>query len=256
MLAEFQSLFLRASVYGWLMLAGICLSVIFWWRLANRDSRLLVIYFGALGGAFFGAKVVYLLSEGWMHWQDQNRWIQLATGKTITGGLLGGYAGVEIAKSLLGYAGVTGDWFAAITPVTIMLGRVGCWFHGCCRGVACTETWYTVRDADGVCRWPSVPAEILFNFTAFATVIILRRQRLFAGQHFHLYLMGYGVFRFFHEFMREEPHLIGPITGYQLAAFAVAALGAAGFVRRQKEMARIGVSETLPEPPRKVFLTR
>jgi phosphatidylglycerol:prolipoprotein diacylglycerol transferase len=238
MLSEFQNASFRASAYGWLMLAGICLGVLFWWRLAKRDSRLLVIYFGALGGAFFGAKVVYLLSEGWMHWHDQNRWIELATGKTITGGLLGGYAGVELAKYFLGYTSATGDWFAVITPISIVLGRVGCWFHGCCRGIACTPTWYSVRDADGVSRWPSVPMEILFNLVALIAILFLRKQRLYRGQHFHLYLIAYGVFRFIHEFMREEPHLIGPITGYQLAALAVAVLGIAGFVKRQKEMAR------------------
>lgn len=255
-MTEIQNLSLRASVYGWLMLAGICLSVIFWWRLANRDSRLLVIYFGALGGAFFGAKLVYVLSEGWMHWHDQNRWVQLATGKTITGGLLGGYAGVEIAKSLLGYAGATGDWFAAVTPVTIMLGRIGCWFHGCCRGVACPEAWYTVRDADGVSRWPSVPMEIIFNFTAFIAVLVLRRQRLFPGQHFHIYLIGYGVFRFFHEFMREEPRLVGSISGYQLAALGLTALGVAGFVRRQRERSKIVVGKALPESNLKISFTK
>jgi phosphatidylglycerol:prolipoprotein diacylglycerol transferase len=247
MLAEIQNLSFRASAYGWLMLAGICLSVLFWWRLAKRDSRLLVIYFGALGGAFLGAKIVYLLSEGWMHWHDQNRWIQLATGKTITGGLLGGYAGVEIAKSFVGYTGVTGDWFAVIAPVTIILGRVGCWFHGCCRGVVCAESWYTLGDAAGVARWPSVPMEILFNLVALAIVLLLRNLRLFPGQHFHFYLISYGVFRFFHEFMREGPHLIGSITGYQLAALTVAALGIAGFVKRQKKMSRIEVSRTQSE---------
>jgi phosphatidylglycerol:prolipoprotein diacylglycerol transferase len=234
----------QSAIYGWLMLAGICLSVLFWSRLAKRDSRLLVVYFGALGGAFFGAKIVYLLSEGWMHWHDQNRWLQLATGKTITGGLLGGYAGVEIAKRLVGYSSATGDWFAVITPITIILGRIGCWFHGCCRGIACTESWYTLRDAEGIARWPSVPTEILFNLVALVAVLLLRKQRLLHGQHFHLYLIGYGVFRFFHEFMREEPHLFGPITGYQLAALGVAALGLVGFVERKKGQPKIIAAES------------
>jgi len=244
MFAEIQSAIPRSSIYGWLMLGGICVSVFFWSRIAKRDSRLLVIYFGALGGAFFGAKIVYLLSEGWMHWHDGNRWLQLATGKTITGGLLGGYAGVEIAKRLIDYEAATGDWFAVIAPITIILGRIGCWFHGCCRGIACAETWYTVRDADGVPRWPSVPTEILFNFVALAAVLGLRRRRLFPGQHFHFYLIGYGVFRFFHEFMREEPHLFGFISGYQLAALGVAGLGVAGFLRRQQKAPRIIMTQT------------
>jgi len=229
----------QSPAYGWLMLAGICFSLIFWSRLARRDSRLLLIYLGALGGAFFGAKLVYLASEGWLRWHDQNRWVQLATGKTVIGGLLGGYAGVEIVKRLVDYSSATGDWFALITPITIMPGRIGCWFHGCCRGVPCAESWYTLQDADGVARWPSVQMEILFNLTALGGILYLRKQHLLPAQHFHIYLIAYGIFRFFHEFLREEPRLFGPITGYQVAALAVAALGVAGFAKRQRGLPKM-----------------
>ena len=224
----------RSSAYGWLMLGGILLSLLYWWRLAKRDSRLLLIYFGALGGAFLGAKLVYVAAEGWMHWHDANRWLQLATGKTITGALLGGYAGVEIAKSLVGYDKPTGDGFALIVPITIVLGRVGCWFHGCCQGVPCAPAWFTTQDSGGVSRWPSVQVEMLFNLLAFCAIFFLGKYSLFPNQHFHLYLIGYGFFRFFHEFLREEPRVFSFITGYQVAALAVMVLGIAGFVRRQR----------------------
>jgi len=221
-----------STAYGWLMLGGICVSMVLWWRLARRDTRLFYVYLGALGGAFVGAKVVYLAAEGWLRWHDQNRWLELATGKTILGGLLGGYAGVEIAKRLVGYRQPTGDWFALIVPIGIILGRIGCWFHGCCQGVQCAASWYTVGDAGGAARWPSVQTEMIFNLVAVCGMIYLRQRHLFEGQQFHLYLIGYGVFRFLHEFVREEPRLFGPITGYQVAALAVAGLGIWGFVRR------------------------
>src|SRR5438309_11894638 len=127
----------QASLYGWLMLAGIVVSIVFWSRLARRDERLLAVYVAALIGAFLGAKVVYFLAEGYQHLGAPDLWLQLATGKTILGGLLGGYAAVELAKRLVGYSGVTGDWFATILPFGIMLGRIGCWFHGCCVGRVC-----------------------------------------------------------------------------------------------------------------------
>src|SRR5262245_2050707 len=99
----------QSTAYGWLMLAGIFVSILYWSRVARRDERLVIIYVVALVSAFLGAKVVYLAAEGWLHWHDSDRWIQFATGKSIIGGLLGGYLGVEIAKRLLGYRGVTGD---------------------------------------------------------------------------------------------------------------------------------------------------
>ena len=86
------NLFTRNSPYGWLMLAAIIVSIILWSRVARRDQRLLFIYIAALVSAFLGAKLVYLAAEGWLHWHDPDRWLQFATGKSITGGLLGGSA--------------------------------------------------------------------------------------------------------------------------------------------------------------------
>ena len=79
----------HSTAYGWLMLAGIFVSVVLWSRLAKRDSRLVLVYVGALAGAFLGAKLVYLGAEGWLHWHDDQRWVILATGKSITGGRAG-----------------------------------------------------------------------------------------------------------------------------------------------------------------------
>jgi phosphatidylglycerol---prolipoprotein diacylglyceryl transferase len=226
---------MRSSPYGWLMLAGIVVSILMWTRLARRDDRLLLVYVGGLLGAFLGAKVIYVFAEGWMHFGAPDMWIQLATGKSILGALLGGYAGVEIAKHAVGYQGATGDWFALIAPVGIILGRIGCWLHGCCLGVVCRPAWYTINDAAGTARWPSVPLEILFNAAAIVAFFILRGRRQLEGQHFHLYLMAYGGFRFLHEFARETPRVAGGISGYQIAALAVFALGLIRFLQRQNQ---------------------
>jgi phosphatidylglycerol:prolipoprotein diacylglycerol transferase len=215
------------------MLTGIGVSILFWSRLARRDERLMIIYVAALVSAFLSAKLVYLAAEGWMFWRDPQRWMIWATGKTILGALLGGYVGVEIAKKASGYTAPTGDWFALVAPVGILLGRVGCLLHGCCLGRVCEPAWYTMRDPHGVDRWPAVPVEILFNVAAILAFVVLRWRRVLPGQHFHLYLLGYGLFRFGHEFLRATPRLAGGITGYQIAALSVAGLGIVGFVRRR-----------------------
>jgi len=248
----------HSTAYGWLMLAGIFVSIALWSRVAKRDSRLVLIYIAALAGAFLGAKLVYVAAEGWLHWHDENRWLILATGKSITGALLGGYAAVEIAKRMLGYRSATGDWFAIIAPVGIMLGRIGCVLHGCCLGRACGASWFTVNDAHGVDRWPAAQAELVFNALALVVILLLRgrarhsvraardsgnvgahgvtrptNDSVFAGQLFHIYLIGYGLFRFVHEFWRETPQILGPLSGYQIAALALVILGTVGFVRRR-----------------------
>jgi phosphatidylglycerol:prolipoprotein diacylglycerol transferase len=223
----------QSTAYGWLMLAGIGLSIVFWSRIARRDSRLVTIYIAALCGAFLGAKLVFIAAEGWLHFGAPDMWLQLATGKSILGALLGGYAAVECAKKATGYTQATGDWFAIIAPLGIAVGRVGCLLHGCCLGEKCEPSWWSLRDASGVDRWPAVPVEIAFNIVFLLFVLALRARRKLPGQHFHLYLIAYGIFRFAHEFVRATPRLFGIFSGYQIAALSVAALGFIGFARRR-----------------------
>ncbi len=225
----------HSTGYGWMMLAGIMVSIVFWSRLARRDERLVLIYISALVSAFLGAKLVYFASEGWLYWHDPNRWVILATGKSITGAFLGGFAGVIIAKRLLGYTTATGDWFAVIVPIGVMLGRIGCYLNGCCLGRVCQPSWYTIADVHGVQRWPAVPVEFLFNAIMLAVILLLRWGRIAPGQLFHIYLIAYGLFRFFHEFLRDTPAIVGPLSGYQFAALAVAAVGVIGYIQRKNE---------------------
>ena len=68
-------------------------------------------------------------------------------------------------------------------------------------------------------------------------ILILRRQKILPCQHFHIYLMAYGVFRFFHEFLRDTPQIVGPVSGYQIAALGIFVLGAVGFAMRRQTTA-------------------
>ena len=225
---------MNVTPYTVLVAAGILASIAFWSRLASRDHRLVWIYLAALGGAFAGAKLAYFAAEGWRDLGQPDMWLRLATGKSILGGLFGGYAGVEIAKVCVGYRGITGDWFALIAPAAVALGRIGCWIHGCCAGSPCSPAWFTVEDAQGVSRWPSAPVELLFNVAALTTFLYFRRKRLFPGQHFHLYLIGYGAFRFLHEFLRSELRLVWKFTGYHFIALLLFAFGLVSFLRRAR----------------------
>ena len=63
----------QSTAYGWLMLAGIIVSIALWSRVARRDERLVLIYIAALAGAFIGAKIVYLAAAGWLPWHDEHR---------------------------------------------------------------------------------------------------------------------------------------------------------------------------------------
>ena len=225
---------LPPSAYGWCMLGAIGLSLFFWRRLARADERLLAIYASALLAAFVGAKLVYIFSEGWVSKDGVIFWQTWWTGKSILGGLLGGYAGVELAKMATGYRRATGDWFAAIVPWGILLGRAGCLSYGCCLGRPHAASWFTLADRDGIERWPAVPVEMAFNLAMGCFFLLLRQGARLPGQHFHLYLIAYGVFRFLHESQRDTPRLLGPVTGYQIAAVGLIVLGLYGYWKRRR----------------------
>jgi phosphatidylglycerol:prolipoprotein diacylglycerol transferase len=218
--------------YTWLLFAGVVISFLFWKKRARQDKCLLFIYGAALVGAFAGAKLVYVLSEGWLHFGAADMWLQLMTGKSILGALVGGYLFVELTKRFVGYQRTTGDDFALIAPISIGLGRVGCLLHGCCLGIVCRPEWYALRDAQGTPRWPAVTVELAFNLCAFVIFLFLRHRKILAGQHFHLYLIGYGLFRFVHEFARATPKIAGPFSGYHFAALGLILFGAICFVHR------------------------
>ena len=146
-----------------------------------------------------------------------------------------------MVKAAMGYRKATGDWFALVVPFGIALGRVGCWVNGCCLGHVCEgPAWWTIQDVHGVARWPAVPLEFFFNIIAGVLMLLLKRAHAFPGNLFHLYLMAYGVFRFGHEFFRDTPRVLGPLSGYALLALALTALGAIRFHQRRAS----GVSPT------------
>jgi phosphatidylglycerol:prolipoprotein diacylglycerol transferase len=97
---------------------------------------------GALVGAIVGSKLgmvlfvrpteLYALFLAMADWNFE--------GKTVVGGLIGGYIGVEVCKKIVGIRHSTGDAFAVAIPVAQALGRVGCFLHGCCWGIP-TDHW-------------------------------------------------------------------------------------------------------------------
>lgn len=228
-----------SPIYTLTTVAGLVITALLWrWMTAadkQRDSRLVAIYLAGLAGGYLGAKFAFLFAEGWHHWGN---WLALLSGHSITGALLGGVCGVEIAKAVSGYTRRTGDLFAVTVPVAIAIGRIGCMAAGCCPGVECgpehQHAWWVVHDAAGHARWPAPAAELVFNAVFAAWALIAWRAGWQRGQRFNIYLMAYGVFRFAHEFLRDDVRWTTWLGGYHVVALATALVGAALYLQRQR----------------------
>lgn len=223
----------QSGAYAWLMAAGVLASAIWWFAKSRHDSALLMVYIGALGGAFLGAKLAYIVAEVWFDWGREDFWMRLATGKSILGGLLGGYAGVEGMKRLAGHRHSTGDAFALILPVGLLLGRTGCLLHGCCLGRPVGDEFLLhLQDCAGVLRWPAVPVEMAFLTGMLVLTLVLHGSGKLRDRRFFVFLAAYGGFRFIHEWARDTPKWFSWLSGYQVIALAMALIGVAMFIRR------------------------
>lgn len=178
---------------------------------------------GALLGAVVGAKLGMVLFLPW----EQVRTVLFSiseadfSGKTVLGGLAGGYAGVEIAKKLVGITVSTGDAFAVALPLGQAIGRVGCFFNGCCYGTPTELPWNTY--VAGAHRHPTQLYEAALDLVLAAWLWSLRGRAFPTGHLFRRYLVGYAVVRFFLEFVRGDPGIeLGPLSAAQVFCVVVA----------------------------------
>lgn len=225
---------LGSPVYALLTIVAIIVSAVVWDRFfrtaGTRDARLVLVFFAALFGAFVGAKLVFLAAEGW-HRRDD--WMALLSGRSVTGALIGGTLTVELIKWRLGLVTATGDAFAITVPLAVALGRIGCVAAGCCQGVECEESWWTVVDQHGHARVPSAQFEMAFNLGFLAWSLAAARFGWCRTQRFNIYLIAYGAFRFVHEYWRDDHRWFDAFGGYHAAALGLIVLGAWMWVRRR-----------------------
>jgi len=231
------------TTYTWLMVLGMAVGVAYsWWRVKRGgDSRLVWLAFAALVGCAAGAKLSFVIAEGWHY---RTNMLGLLSGKSILGGLLGGYAAVEFVKRAMRDARPSGDHFAVVVPIGLTLGRVGCLTQGCCRGMVCEKAhWFTREVVVGVPRVAAAEIEVVFHAVACAAAVFTqmlmartesRWARTLRGNLFHVYLMAYGVLRLILESGRENSRWFGAVTGYHFMAAAVLLLGLVGFVMRAR----------------------
>lgn len=183
--------------------------------------------------AIVGAKLVFLLAEYRWPLESVPDWQRtLYTGRSLVGALIFGFLGAEIAKPLVGYPLPPNDRFAALIPFSFAIGRIGCLLNGCCRGIP-YDGPFSIVYADGIPRHPTQLYEIIFQLCAGIGAVILVKYKYLSGCIFSLYLIGYGIFRFLIEFIRETPKSFGPFSAYQWLSLLMVVLGASFLVKRR-----------------------
>jgi phosphatidylglycerol:prolipoprotein diacylglycerol transferase len=160
---------------------------------------------GLLGG-LAGANLAQWLTTG-------------SGGKSVLGGIAGGYLAVVLYKRHLGLRRPTGDLFAVALSAGEAVGRFGCLVGGCCYGVETSVPWAVYQH--GAWRHPT---QLYLALLALLILAVLLRIELHAPlpENGLLYAQGtlYSVGRFLVEFFRVGPPLALGLTAAQWACLA------------------------------------
>jgi prolipoprotein diacylglyceryltransferase len=175
------------------------------------------IFVGCLFGALIGAKLLAWAEAPGLYWalrNDPNFWFG---GKTIVGGLLGGWMGIALAKKIMGITSSTGDLCVYPLILGMCIGRIGCFLTGLSDntcGVRTRLPW-GVDYGDGIPRHPAQIYEILFLIGLGIVLWIKRASLTIPGLKFRWFMVSYLSFRFYIDFFKPHWTLFCGISGIQ-----------------------------------------
>jgi phosphatidylglycerol:prolipoprotein diacylglycerol transferase len=181
-------------------------------RLGEDQDKIMDLCFYVLIAAIVGSRLFYVLTNLSMFISDP-----LEVFRIWNGGLVfyGGFVVALITaiiyvkqKEISLFK--TADMMAPALAMGHAIGRVGCFFAGCCYGKASDLPWavtFTNPDSLAPVNMPLHPTQLysfLTNLTIFIFLWMFRGRKRFDGQIFWVYVLLYGVTRFFIEVFRGD----------------------------------------------------
>lgn len=221
---------LGINVYSAATIGGYALGVVIGLWLGLKDGRRLVDLL-ELGivivlSAVLGAKVFHTLFEGAGHhlpdgriatgfWDliqaDPWHWARLfESGYVFYGGVVGAIAMGYLFTVRAGHErkGAFGDYAAPGLALGIFIGRLGCYYAGCCYGAETDLAWAVTFPAGHPTKGAPVhPVQLYdaaFGLIAFAACLWYYPRRRFAGELFGGLVASYAVWRFVTEMFRAD----------------------------------------------------
>lgn len=128
------------------------------------------------------------------------------------------------------------DAFAPGIALGHVIGRMGCFFAGCCYGRSTDVPWAVTFTSEYAAQNVGTPLNVPLHptqlYEAGAELLILiglllfeRRGRQFPGRTFWSYLLVYGITRFIIEFYRGDPRgMVGDLSTSQFVSILLVPL--------------------------------
>lgn len=178
-------------------------------------AQQLWILMACIVGAALGARLLAWLETPYDPLTGQ--W--MVPGKTIVGGLLGGWIGIELIKRRLGILVRTGDAYVLPLALGIAWGRIGCFLTGLSDhtyGMATALPW-GVDFGDGVMRHPTQLYESLFLVLTALVLWCARDLLRHHGLMFRAFMGAYLSFRLGVECLKPSLKIYGGMSAIQWA---------------------------------------
>ncbi len=204
-------------LYGILFFSGIILSV-FIGTLLIKKTKLEFFDFAGCAvytmiGAFLGAKLLFVAVSIKEIIRLKLTLTEIVKGGFVFyGGLIGGTFGTIIyAKQFKINAYEFLDLFATVLPLGHAFGRIGCFYSGCCYGIAYdgifSHVYHTSANLSTPLGVPLLPVQLIesaFLFILFFVLLITFIKTKRKGLPAFIYMLSYSVARFILEFYRGD----------------------------------------------------
>jgi phosphatidylglycerol:prolipoprotein diacylglycerol transferase len=189
--------------------------------LISSENRI-IIFIGAAIGALVFSRLIGIFESPDIINRPLNLLILLGN-KTIVGGLLGGLAGVEITKKIIGVKISSGDLMVYPLILAIGIGRIGCFLAGLednTYGIPSGLPW-AMDLGDGIKRHPTNLYEIFFLILLFISLKLFESRRMFSnGSRFKVFMIAYLFFRLGIEFIKPSHKYFFNLSLIQLSCIA------------------------------------
>ncbi|MBT3464808.1 hypothetical protein HOD20_02780 [archaeon] len=216
---------IEIPAYSFFVLLGLVVGAIVYFKEVNRKKKTISensIYIAlcAMGGGILGSKIpiwIYNYKIIIALFPDIT---PILSGRTIVGGIIGGMIGVRLIKHYLKIKNRRGNFFAPAAALGISIGRIGCFFRGCCYGIETTLPW-GVDFGDGIQRHPTQIYETIFAFLLFLYLTKIKKKIKKPGRLFDIFLTIYFSYRFISEFIRDINKTFYGLSIFQIISLIV-----------------------------------
>ncbi len=224
------------TVYGYGLMIGIGVLVCIWMGMfrakkygLKEDAVLDIAIYGLLAG-FLGAKILFIIVE-WKDFVQDPMSVLGSEGFVVYGGIAAGVLAAILycrKKGLLFREYF--DLLSASIAVAQGFGRIGCFLAGCCYGRETTSSLGVIFPEGSIA--PAgvklLPTQLFSSAGDFGIMFALLwhyKRRKYAGDTAYVYMLLYGVGRFFIEILRDDDRGgVGTLSTSQfISVFIVAA---------------------------------